>query len=75
MDNYKIRAVLQGHSADVKQVAASLTSDGSLVSASRDKTARLWQPMDDNTYTLRNSFYIFTKTKEVYQRHRNPFGR
>jgi len=56
MDNYKIRAVLQGHSADVKQVAASLTSDGSLVSASRDKTARLWQPMDDNTYTLRKTF-------------------
>ena len=53
MDNYKIRAVLEGHSADVKQVAASVTSEGCIVSASRDRTARLWQPMEDNTFSLR----------------------
>jgi len=56
MENFKLRAVLQGHSADVKQVAASLTSEGSIVSASRDKTARLWQPMEDNTFSLRKTF-------------------
>ena len=35
--SYKLRAVLQGHSADVKMVQASLTGAGAIVSASRDK--------------------------------------
>jgi len=56
MESYKLRAVLQGHSADVKMVQTSLTSLGSILSASRDKTAKLWLPLDDNTYSLRKTY-------------------
>jgi len=57
---YKIRAALHGHSADVKDVEASLTSAGALISASRDKTAKLWMPLDAS-YTLRKTFKGHTK--------------
>jgi hypothetical protein len=36
-DIYKLRAVLQGHSADVRQVAQAPQGQGAIVSASRDK--------------------------------------
>ena len=39
---FKLRAVLQGHSMDVKQVTAVSEPSGALLTASRDKTAR-WQ--------------------------------
>ncbi|XP_011640345.1 phospholipase A-2-activating protein [Pogonomyrmex barbatus] len=39
---YKLSSVLLGHTADVRAVAAFL--DGTVVSASRDKTARVWKP-------------------------------
>jgi hypothetical protein len=37
MGGYKLRAVLMGHGADVRQVARAFQGDGALVSASRDK--------------------------------------
>ncbi|XP_046617824.1 phospholipase A-2-activating protein isoform X1 [Neodiprion virginianus] len=43
---YKLSSVLVGHSSDVRAVAAF--KDGSLVSVSRDKTARLWRPNELN---------------------------
>ncbi len=36
-DIYKLRAVLQGHTADVRQVAQAPQGQGAIVSASRDK--------------------------------------
>lgn len=39
---YKLSSVLLGHSADVRAVATFL--DGTVVSVSRDKTARVWKP-------------------------------
>ncbi|XP_012539928.1 phospholipase A-2-activating protein [Monomorium pharaonis] len=39
---YKLSSVLLGHSADVRAVATFL--DGTVVSASRDKTTRVWKP-------------------------------
>jgi len=56
---YKLRAVLQGHSMDVKQVTAVSQPSGALLTASRDKTARLWYNHEDNSFT----------TKTVYKGH------
>ncbi|XP_011697767.1 PREDICTED: phospholipase A-2-activating protein [Wasmannia auropunctata] len=39
---YKLSSVLLGHSADVRAVTTFL--DGTVVSVSRDKTARVWKP-------------------------------
>lgn len=39
---YKLSSVLLGHSADVRAVATFL--DGTVVSVSRDQTARVWKP-------------------------------
>lgn len=39
---YKLSSVLLGHTADVRAVATFV--DGTVVSASRDKTARVWKP-------------------------------
>ncbi|XP_012257921.2 phospholipase A-2-activating protein [Athalia rosae] len=44
---YKLSSILLGHSSDVRAVATF--KDGSLVSTSRDKTARLWKPNETNT--------------------------
>ncbi|CAF1048555.1 unnamed protein product, partial [Didymodactylos carnosus] len=41
MQNYRLRCQLYGHEADVRCVAC--ISDG-IVSASRDKTTRIWRP-------------------------------
>lgn len=40
--DYKLSAVLCGHSLDVRSVAT--TKDFCILSASRDKTAKLWHP-------------------------------
>jgi len=52
--SYKLRAVVQGHSADVKDVEAF--QGGAILSASRDKTAKLWIPHDDNTFGCKKTF-------------------
>ncbi|RZF37593.1 hypothetical protein LSTR_LSTR003158 [Laodelphax striatellus] len=39
---FKLSAALYGHSLDVRALA--VTSDGRIVSASRDKTAKVWKP-------------------------------
>jgi len=40
--SYKLSSVLLGHTADVRAVATF--ADGTVVSVSRDKTARVWKP-------------------------------
>lgn len=39
---YKLCCTLLGHSEDVRAIARF--NDGTIVSASRDKTARVWKP-------------------------------
>lgn len=40
LNDYKLSCELHGHSLDVRSVATS--ASGSIVSGSRDKTAKLW---------------------------------
>ena len=54
-----MRSVLQGHSMDVKQVRVVSEPSGALLTASRDKTARLWYHHEDGSYS----------TKKVYKGH------
>ncbi|XP_014481600.1 PREDICTED: phospholipase A-2-activating protein [Dinoponera quadriceps] len=44
---YKLSTVLLGHTADVRAVATFM--DGTVVSVSRDKTARVWKPSGKGT--------------------------
>ncbi|XP_031830559.2 phospholipase A2 activator protein [Nomia melanderi] len=51
--SYKLRSSLFGHTSDVRAVATF--TDGTIVSTSRDKTARVWKPSGngrDYVYTL-----------------------
>ncbi|XP_037071040.1 phospholipase A-2-activating protein-like [Pollicipes pollicipes] len=41
---YKFRAALVGHSSDVRAVAAGICPQGSVITCSRDETARIWTP-------------------------------
>jgi len=43
---YRLRSTLIGHSGDVRGVATGVTEEGKqiVVSASRDKTAKIWVP-------------------------------
>ena len=43
---YKLRTVLQGHSMDVKHVSLVQEPSGALLTASRDKTGRMWYEDD-----------------------------
>uniref|UniRef100_UPI00358E7B68 phospholipase A-2-activating protein isoform X2 n=1 Tax=Myxine glutinosa TaxID=7769 RepID=UPI00358E7B68 len=45
--SYRFRTSLRGHEQDVRCVTCGPTSSQSLVSASRDSTARLWLPTED----------------------------
>ncbi|KAF0312844.1 Phospholipase A-2-activating protein [Amphibalanus amphitrite] len=55
---YKFRAALVGHASDVRAVAAGICPQGSIITCSRDETARIWTPDSDGvgfttTQTLR----------------------
>lgn len=41
-NHYKLSCTLVGHKLDVRSL--TVTKEGNIVSASRDKTARLWKP-------------------------------
>lgn len=58
---YKLRSVLQGHSMDVKSVLACSEPQGALLTASRDKTARLWYQHEDRSYSVRKAYRGHTK--------------
>jgi len=53
---YKIRSVLQGHSMDVKHVSVVQEPSGALLTASRDKTVRMWYQHEDNSYSVRKVY-------------------
>ncbi|XP_015115181.1 phospholipase A-2-activating protein [Diachasma alloeum] len=58
--DYKLNCTLVGHTGDVRAIA--FFEDGTLVSASRDKTARVWRPSrDGREYT----------TTEILKGHKN----
>ncbi|XP_046812182.1 phospholipase A-2-activating protein isoform X1 [Lucilia cuprina] len=50
LDNYKLSCELLGHSMDVRSIAtgATLAEGGQMIiSGSRDKTTKLWKPLDE----------------------------
>jgi len=53
---YKLRCVLQGHSMDVKHVSIVQEPAGAILTASRDKTARMWYQHEDNSYSVRKIY-------------------
>ena len=46
--NYKLRCTLRGHTSDVR--AVTVAPDGSVITASRDFTARLWKQSTEKRY-------------------------
>lgn len=42
MSSYKLRSVLRGHELDVRAVCPAVFPEGGILTASRDRTARLW---------------------------------
>lgn len=45
--SYKLSSVLRGHELDVRAVCPSVFPEGGIITASRDRTARLWVPCQD----------------------------
>jgi len=66
---YKLRSMLQGHSMDVKHVSVVQEPSGALLTASRDKTARMWYQHEDNSHSVRKIYKGHTKyvSCSVYQ--------
>lgn len=58
---YKLSTVLYGHVLDVRGLAT--TGDGHIVSASRDKTAKLWRP---NRYTQNANSHVIVLNCYLY---------
>lgn len=48
MSSYKLRSVLRGHELDVRAVCPAVFPEGGILTASRDRTARLWVPSEGN---------------------------
>ena len=48
MSSYKLRSVLRGHELDVRAVCPAIFPEGGILTASRDRTARLWVPGEEN---------------------------
>ena len=48
MSSYKLRSVLRGHELDVRAVCPAVFPEGGIITASRDRTARLWIPSEVN---------------------------
>jgi len=49
---YRLRCQLYGHEQDVRSISTITEYDG-LVSGSRDRTARIWRPSDQNSFEQR----------------------
>lgn len=50
--HYKLSAVLRGHELDIRAVCPANFPVGGILSASRDRTTRLWVPeQESNTYS------------------------
>lgn len=61
--DYKLSAVLCGHSLDVRCVAK--TKEFCILSASRDRTAKLWHP-EGLVFLSRYSAKILLKVNKTY---------
>jgi len=55
-NEYKLSTVVQGHSMDVKSVSACSEPALALLTASRDKTARLWYRGAEGSYSQRKVY-------------------
>lgn len=55
--SYRLRCQLYGHEADVRSVSAITEYDG-IVSGSRDKTARIWRPLEYEFQEKKSSFFV-----------------
>ena len=66
---FKLRSMLQGHSMGVKHVSVVQEPSGALLTASRDKTARMWYQHEDNSHSVRKIYKGHTKyvSCSVYQ--------
>ncbi|CAK9827068.1 Phospholipase A-2-activating protein [Anthophora retusa] len=74
---YKLRTSLFGHASDVRAVATF--ADGTIVSTSRDETARIWKPSGndkdyEHTATLRGHTNFVTSVCVINPSERNPTG-
>ncbi|CAL7942520.1 unnamed protein product [Xylocopa violacea] len=74
---YKLRTSLFGHTSDVRAVATF--ADGTIVSTSRDETARIWKPSGngkdfEHTATLKGHSNFVTSVCVINPSERNPSG-
>ncbi|XP_017880052.1 phospholipase A-2-activating protein [Ceratina calcarata] len=74
---YKLRTSLLGHSSDVRAIATF--ADGTIVSTSRDKTARVWKPSGiekdyETTATLKGHSNFVTSVCIINPSEQNPSG-
>ena len=74
---YKLRTSLFGHTSDVRAVATF--ADGTIVSTSRDETARVWKPSGngkdyEHTTTLKGHSNFVTSVCIINPSERNPTG-
>ena len=44
--SYKLSCVLRGHELDVRALCPAVFPEGGIITASRDRTARLWIPRE-----------------------------
>lgn len=50
--HFKLSAVLRGHELDIRAICPANFPDGGILSASRDRTTRLWvRDQESNTYS------------------------
>ncbi|XP_076758177.1 phospholipase A2 activator protein isoform X1 [Xylocopa sonorina] len=74
---YKLRTSLFGHTSDVRAVATF--ADGTIVSTSRDETARIWKPSGngkdfEHTATLKGHTNFVTSVCVINPSEQNPSG-
>ena len=43
-ENFKLSSILEGHEMDVRAITAAFYPEGSIITGSRDRTARIWVP-------------------------------
>ncbi|XP_033636971.1 phospholipase A-2-activating protein-like [Asterias rubens] len=49
-ENFKLSSILEGHEMDVRAITAAFYPEGSIITGSRDRTARIWVPNSNGSY-------------------------